>query len=214
VETSTKVRSLSEHPEDLDLARRLVAGEQQLFTHFFEMYFPRVYRFALSRLDGDVDAAEEVTQRTLCRAVRKLALYRGEASLITWLCQICRNEISDFVAARARHLARFVEVDDDSQVRAAVESVPAPEAYDPLESVARSDRSRLVQVVLDDLPARYGDVLEWKYVEGLRVDEIARRLEVTALAAESMLARARRSFRDAWRKLAGDWLSDAEENPT
>lgn len=208
------MRSLSEHPDDLSLARRLAAGERQLFTYFFELYFPRVYRFALSRLDRDVDAAEEVTQRTLCRAVRKLALYRGEASLTTWLCQICRNELSDFTAARARHLARFVDVDDDPEVRAVLESIPASDAHDPLESVARSDRSRLVQGVLDDLPARYGDVLEWKYVEGLRVDEIARRLEVTALAAESTLARARRSFREAWRELAGDRLSDAEENPT
>lgn len=209
-----KTRSSSEHPDDLNLARRLVAGEQHLFTYFFEMYFPRVYRFALFRLDGNVDAAEEVTQRTLCRAVRKLALYRGEASLMTWLFQICRHELSEFTAARARHLARFVEVDDSSEVRAIVESVPASDAHDPLESVSRSDRSRLVQVVLGHLPARYGDVLEWKYVEGLRVDEIARRLEVTALAAESMLARARRSFREAWRKLAGDWLCDAEEMPT
>jgi RNA polymerase sigma-70 factor, ECF subfamily len=205
---------LAEHLEDLNLARRLAAGERQLFKQFFDLYFPRVYRFALSRLNGNADAAEEVTQRTLCRAVRKLALYRGEASLITWLCQICRRELADFTAARTRDLARFVEFDDDPEIRAFLESIPASDVHDPLESLARSDRSRLVQVVLDYLPARYGDVLEWKYVEGLRVDEIAQRLEVTALAAESMLARARRSFRDAWRGLAGERLFDPEENPT
>jgi len=208
---------LAEHPEDLDLAQRLAAGEVQLFTRFFDLYFARVYRFALTRLDGDVDAAEEVSQRTLCKAVRKLKLYRGEASLLTWLCQICRREISDFAGARAQYAARHVAFDDDPDVRAAVESITAGEAYDPLESVARADRSRLVQLMLDYLPARYGDVLEWKYVEGLRVDEIARRLDVTPLAAESMLARARRSFRDTWRGLAGEQLVDvngAEEYPT
>lgn len=208
------MRSSSEHPDDLNLARQLVEGERQLFTCFFELYFRRVYRFALFRLDGNFDAAQEVTQRTLCRAVRKLAIYRGEASLMTWLCQICRNEISDFIAARERHLARFVDVDDDPEIRAAVESIPASDEHDPLESVARWDRTRLVQGVLDDLPLSYGDVLEWKYVEGLRVDEIARRLKVTALAAESMLARARRSFRKAWRDVAGDQLSDRVDKPT
>lgn len=205
---------MAEHPEDLELARRLAAGERQLFTRFFELYFTRVYRFALTRLDGDADAAEEVSQRTLCRAVRKLGLYRGEASLLTWLCQICRRELSDFVAARAKHRARHVAIDDDPDIRAFLESIPASEAHEPLESVARSDRGRLVQAVLDHLPARYGDVLEWKYLEGLRVDEIAHRLAVTPLAAESMLARARRSFKEAWRGLAGERLSDPEENPT
>lgn len=205
---------MAEHPEDLDLARRLAAGERQLFTRFFELYFPRVYRFALSRLGGNADAAEEVSQRTVCRAVRKLGLYRGEASLLTWLCQICRRELSDFAAARAQDLARHVAIDDDPEIRAALESIPASDAYDPLESVARSDRSRLIQAVLDYLPGRYGDVLEWKYIEGLRVDEIARRLDVTALAAESILARARRSFKEAWRGVAGERLSDLEENAT
>lgn len=205
---------MAEHLEDLELARRLAAGERQLFTRFFELYFTRVYRFALTRLDGDADAAEEVSQRTLCRAVRKLGLYRGEASLLTWLCQICRRELSDFVAARAKHRARHVAIDDDPDIRAFLESIPASEAHEPLESVARSDRGRLVQAVLDHLPARYGDVLEWKYLEGLRVDEIAHRLAVTPLAAESMLARARRSFKEAWRGLAGERLSDPEENPT
>jgi RNA polymerase sigma-70 factor (ECF subfamily) len=205
---------LAEHPQDLDLAQRLAAGETQLFAGFFDVYFPRVYRFALARLDGDDDAAEEVSQRTLCRAVRKLALYRGEASLLTWLCQICRHEISDFVGARAQDRSRHVAVDDDPDIRAAVESMPAGEDYDPLENAMNSDRSRLVQVVLDNLPARYGDVLEWKYVQGLRVDEIARRLDVTALAAESMLSRARRSFKEAWRGVAGEMLSDLEEYST
>jgi RNA polymerase sigma-70 factor (ECF subfamily) len=201
---------LAEHPEDLDLAKRLAAGEQSLFSGFFETYFPRLFRFALVRLRGDFDAAEEITQRTLCKAVRKLDLYRGEASLLTWLCQICRREIADFAAARQHELARYVAVDDDPDVRAAVESIPAGDAFDPMEHVARRDRGRLVQIVLDHLPARYGDVLEWKYVEGLAVDEIAERLTVSSHAAESMLARARRAFREAWRGLAGEWLLDAE----
>jgi RNA polymerase sigma-70 factor (ECF subfamily) len=201
---------LAEHPEDLDLATRLAAGEQRLFVSFFERYFPRLFRFALARLNGDKDAAEEISQRTLCRAVRKLHLYRGEASLLTWLCQICRHEISDFAEARQHHVSRYVAVDDDPEIRAAVESIPAGDAYDPVEAATRHDRGRLVQVVLDVLPARYGDVLEWKYIEGLGVDEIAGRLAVTAHAAESMLARARRSFREAWRGVAGELLHDVD----
>ena len=203
---------MAEHPEDLNLAKRLAAGEQQLFHRFFEDYFPRLYRFALTRLQGDADAAEEVAQRTLCRAIRKLGLYRGEASLLTWLCQICRHEISDFAGARAQDRSRYVALESEEEpgLRATLESMPASEASDPFANAAQADRSRLVQLTLDHLPSRYGDVLEWKYVEGARVDEIARRLEVTPLAAESMLARARRSFRDAWRGLAGEWLNEGE----
>jgi RNA polymerase sigma-70 factor (ECF subfamily) len=144
--------------------------------------------------------------------VRKFGLYRGEASLLTWLCQICRHEIADLIAARSQESARHGASpgEEDPDLRARLESLPADERSDPLILAAQTDRSRLVQLTLDHLPARYGDVLEWKYVEGARVDEIARRLDVTPLAAESLLARARRSFRKAWQGIAGELLADID----
>ena len=78
---------------DLDLARRLRAGEESAFDAFFAEYFPRIYRFARVRLGGDDDAAEEVAQTTLIKALAKVGTYRGEAALFTWLCSFCRHEI-------------------------------------------------------------------------------------------------------------------------
>ena len=62
---------------DLALARRLLAGDETGFEEFFAEYFPRLFRFASVRLGGNRDAAEEVTQATLIRAIRKLGTYRG-----------------------------------------------------------------------------------------------------------------------------------------
>ena len=50
---------------------------------------------------------------------------------------------------------------------------------------------------MDVLPERYGDVLEWKYVDGLPVADIAARLDIGPKAAESLLTRARAAFREA-----------------
>jgi RNA polymerase sigma-70 factor (ECF subfamily) len=201
-----------EHSQDLALARRLVTGEARAFAAFFDEYFPRLYRFALARLRSDADAAEEATQRTLCRAVRKFELYRGEASLLTWLCQICRHEMADMLEAQARQQARPPTAlrEESPEIRARLESLPADEGSDPVALAARTDRQRLVQATLDHLPCRYGDALEWKYIEGVPVEEIARRLEVTPLAAESLLARARRAFRNAWQSVTGEPLAFAE----
>ena len=62
---------------------------------------------------------------------------------------------------------------------------------------------RIVEATLDSLPGRYGEVLEWKYIDGLSVTEIAARLGVGAKAAESLLTRAREAFRDAIKELFG-----------
>ena len=66
-----------------------------------------------------------------------------------------------------------------------------------MQNYSSGETRRLVQSVLDSLPARYGDVLEWKYVEGRSVEEIGVRLGIGHTAAQSILARARAAFRDA-----------------
>ncbi len=56
-------------------------------------------------------------------------------------------------------------------------------------------------MTLDYLPRRYGDALEWKYIEGISVAEIGARLKIAPKAAESLLTRARSAFRDGFHSL-------------
>jgi DNA-directed RNA polymerase specialized sigma24 family protein len=51
--------------------------------------------------------------------------------------------------------------------------------------------------VLDELPGRYGEMLELKYIEEWDVERIARRVGLTFEAAQSQLQRARLAFRSA-----------------
>ena len=68
----------------------------------------------------------------------------------------------------------------------------------PSGGYQRRELSRVVQVTLDHLPGRYGEVLAWKYIEGTSVEEIGRRLGLGHKAAESLLTRARQAFREAF----------------
>jgi RNA polymerase sigma-70 factor (ECF subfamily) len=187
--------SLKAH-DDTRLVRRLVDGEEAAFEEFFEAMYPALYRFALARLDGQREAAEDVAQTTLFRAIGKLKTYRGEASLLTWLCTFCRHEIFAYVKAH-RHIGNVVPIDDAPEIRAALESLHATETTDPHLALDRQQQASVIQRVLDQLPPHYGSVLEWKYIDELPVQEIAERLGIRLRAAESLLARARRAFRDA-----------------
>lgn len=189
--------------DEAGLIQRMLAGDERAFDAFFETHFPRLYRFALPRVNGDVEIAREVVQATLGKAMHKLAHYRGEAALFTWLCQICRREIVDRLRTERRHGGHLVLIDDRPEIRAAIESLEAPEEYDLVKVYGRAEVGRLVQTVLDRLPARYGDALEWKYVEGRTVEEIGERLGIGHTAAQSLLARARVAFREALENIFG-----------
>ena len=178
-----------------EMVRRMLGGDEVAFDEFFADYFPRLFRFAVLRV-RDQDAAEDIVQNSLIAAVRTLRSWRGEASLFTWLCTICRREISAWEQRTSRRVIVSI-ADDDPGLRAALESIGAA-AEAPDAGLARADTGRIVQLVLDQLPPRYSRALEWKYLEELSVDDIAGRLQCTPKAAESLLTRARGAFRDAF----------------
>ena len=186
--------------DDTQLIRRMRCGDERAFDVFFDAYFPRLFRFAVRRL-GNEDAAEDVVQAALVIAMRKIGSWRGEAALFTWLCTICRHELSAYWARTGRQPVTL-PLDDHPDTRAQIESL-AQDEPGPYAELERQDLSDRVRVTLDYLPRPYGDVLTWKYIEDLSVVEIAGRLGSTAKAAESMLTRARVAFRDGFHMLAG-----------
>lgn len=190
------------HLDDKRLARRLLAGDERAFARFFDDYFSRLYRFALTRLSGDEEASKEVVQAALSRAIRKIATYRGESALFTWLCVICRNEVVDYVRRNASYRRHLVLTEDRPEIEAAIDAFNAPVEDRPAEQFQRQEAARLIHVALDRIPARYGNALEWKYIEGHSVKEIATRLGVSHEAAQSLLARAKRAFREVYSTLA------------
>lgn len=184
------------HDEDLRLAKRVVRKDRRAAEEFFNSYFPRLYRFVALRTPQD-SVCEDLVQETLIKAIRHLEGYRGEAALFTWLCQIARNQISDYYRYHERKQAPLMSLDDDPQVRAVLESL----AVDNDNPADRMVITQIVQLTLDYLPDQYSRALEWKYLDGLTVEEIARRLETGVVAAQSLLARARTAFRSGFREV-------------
>jgi RNA polymerase sigma-70 factor, ECF subfamily len=194
--------------DDCELVRLMLEGNERAFSEFFATYFPRIYRFALPRLNRNEDTAKDVVQTTLIKAISNLARFRGESAMFTWLCQICRREIADQVRSQRRYAGKVVLIEDSEEVRLALESIEAPAADDPLRRCDGAELKRLVHAVLDRLPGRYGEALEWKYVEGRSVEEIGDLLGIGHTAAQSLLARARVAFRDGLEAVFGASAAD------
>ncbi len=200
-------------PDDRQLVRRMQAGEEAAFDEFFAANFQGLFRFALARVDGNRELARDLAQAAICKGIEQLATYRGEAPLFSWLCSICRFEMT----AHFRRLGRRpheVELPEEGLVaRGGLESLSF-ELGDPESQALRREVARLVHVTIDHLPAHYRRVLEWKYVDGLPVNEIAARLSVSTKAAESLLTRARQTFRDGFAGLMAAPARPAESEGT
>jgi RNA polymerase sigma-70 factor (ECF subfamily) len=185
---------------DRTLARRVAEGDSDAFEEFFREYFPRLFRFTLSRVDANADLAEEIVQRTMCRVVQKMDSYRGEALLFTWLCMICRNEMTAIYRHKGLQQSKTVFLEDHPAIRAALESISV-ETDTPEKEQHEQELARFVRLTLEYLPARYATALELKYISGCSVDEIGEQLDISSKAAESLLSRARAAFKEGFRSL-------------
>jgi RNA polymerase sigma-70 factor (ECF subfamily) len=183
--------------DDLSIVRKLLDGDEETFRAVFDGYFPRLYRFVMPRVSGNSDEARDIVQQAFCKAVERLDSYRGEASLYGWMLQICRNTLIDRVRRSSSRPQHFSLAEGDDALESIVEALRAPENEQPDHEAARLDLLRIIEATLDYLPSHYGDVLEWKYVEGDSVNEIAQKMNLEPKAAESLLTRARSAFREA-----------------
>ncbi|QTD48029.1 RNA polymerase sigma factor [Sulfidibacter corallicola] len=186
------------HLSDRYLVKRILAGDEQAFQAYYEEYFPKLYRFVLPRAPDDWVA--DILQQTMVLAVRKLHTYRGEAALFTWLCTIARNEIAGHYRRQGREMVPLQE--DHPEIQAALASLAA-DAESPEGTVHRRDIERRIWIALDNLPSQYAAALRMKYLEDMSMRDIARSMETTVKAVESMLTRARAAFRDGFIAVSG-----------
>ena len=132
----------------------------------YREYFTPVYRYTLS-LVHDPDMAEEITQETFFRALKKINDYRGEASLKVWLCQIARNLSFDSLKRQSKTTA-LTKHDDESDDY----ELPAGSESDPEELLLRKQTAMKIHRILHDLKEPYKEVFQLRTFGDLSFAEI------------------------------------------
>ena len=133
----------------------------------YREYFTPVYRYTLS-LVHDPDMAEEITQETFFRALKKINDYRGEASLKVWLCQIARNLSFDSLKRQSKTLALTKHDDDESDDY----ELPAGSESNPEEQLLRKQTAMKIHRILHDLKEPYKEVFQLRTFGDLSFAEI------------------------------------------
>ncbi|MFI1825634.1 RNA polymerase sigma factor [Streptomyces sp. NPDC020412] len=155
----------SRHEEDL--ARGLVAADDEAFAAIYQRWGSLVHTMAARSL-GDAHEAEDVTQQVFVGAWRGRHGFRPERGpLGAWLVGITRRKIVDALAARTRRLALADSAAQDATPTRLVQAAP--------DDVL--DRVLLIQA-LSRLPRAQREVLGMTFYEDLTQVQIAERTGV------------------------------------
>lgn len=184
---------------DLELVRRMAAGDESALGTLYDRYSPLLHSVVL-RIVGDPGDAEEVLEDTFWQAWRQAGRYEeSRGGLSTWLVMIARSRALDRVRSRRR--VREERWDD----------LP-PAAADPIDdrSASPSDAAegdelrRIVGRAVATLPPEQRQAVELAYFRGMSQTEIA---EATGQPLGTVKTRARlalQKLRDALGTLRED----------
>ena len=95
--------------------RREEKKEPMNIEELYRTYFDIVYRYIRS-VSRDGSLAEEVTQETFFKALKKADQFRGDCDVRVWLCQIAKNTLYDHLKKQKKQLLgdeRLEEAESD-----------------------------------------------------------------------------------------------------
>jgi RNA polymerase sigma-70 factor (ECF subfamily) len=167
-----------------DLISRLRARDETAVAELAREYGPRVHQLALRYLKN-VEDAEEATQDVLLKAYEKIADFRGDAALSSWLFRIAFNT----AMSRLRHFRHVRSLEVDPQQSREHPSALADEALD-----RRQLRQRLARAVRE-LPHIYRAPIILRDFQGLSTEEASSLLQLNDQTLKSRLHRGRLMLR-------------------
>jgi len=193
---------------DEEVVTRVLAGDAALFEVIMRRHNQRLYRTVRAILGGD-DEAEDAMQDAYIQAYRHLGQFEGRSSLATWLTRIAVNQC----LSRLRKQRHIYPIDTELEKKM-IENIddarPGPE-----KQMLNREVRRVLELAIEQMPARYRSVLILRDVEGLSTAEAAEALGMSVEAVKVNLHRARTYLRKALKQKGGETLSDlfAFEDP-
>ena len=178
---------------DAELIAEVQRGDPRAERTLYDAHVDRIYRLAW-RMSGDETLARDFTQDTFIRAFERLAEFRNDSSLATWLHSIAVSVILNGLKKVKRIHGREIGGDELPEL-----SLPTREAEPDL-------KYRLRRAIVG-LPDGYRTVFVMHDVEGYTHEEIGTALGIQAGTSKAQLFRARARLRTELADFAGEWAS-------
>lgn len=179
----------AQYSSDVEMVRKAQQGDSDAFAALFYAHRPRVYSLCL-RMTNNTAEAEDLTQDAFLQVFRKLATFRGDSALSTWLYRVAVNTV--LMHFRKKGL-RQVSLDESSNQDTRV----VKREYGSLDERLSGSVDRIALArAMQDLPAGYRTIFLLHEIKGYEHQEIARILRCSVGNSKSQLHKAKLKMRE------------------
>lgn len=169
------------------LVMGLKNGSEDAFKQFVLVFSAKIKAMANNILKDD-DAAQDIAQNVYFKIFRKIALFRGDSRLSSWVYRIAMNEIFEY--HRKKRKNTFEELNDN------IGSTTRHNC--PESALFYVEFNKLLRKSIQKLSRKEMIVFLYHDVEDMSTNEICRVLKSEAPAIKSRLLRGRRKLRKSY----------------
>ncbi len=175
---------------DAALIKRAQLGDSDAFAALFHAHKARIYSLCL-RMTNNTAEAEDLTQEAFMQVFRKLASFRGDSALSTWLHRIAVNTVLMYF--RKKSLCQ-VSLDAPRNSDEGANNIRREYGAQDDQLVGCVDRVALARA-LKELPHGYRTIFLLHEVEGYEHQEIAELFGCSVGNSKSQLHKAKLRIR-------------------
>jgi RNA polymerase sigma-70 factor (ECF subfamily) len=175
---------------DMDLIQRVQRGDSEAFAALFYAHKPRIYSVCL-RMTNNTAEAEDLTQDAFLQVFRKLATFRGDSALSTWLYRVAVNTVLMHFRKKA---LRQISLDEPCRQKDG-RAVRREYGIRDERLTGCVDRIALGRAIRE-LPAGYRRIFLLHEVEGYEHQEIAQLLHCSVGNSKSQLHKAKQRIQE------------------
>ncbi len=181
--------------EERQLIERVLAGDPAAERALYDANVDRVHRLCYRLAGGDADLAQDFTQETFLRAFDRLADFRQQAALSTWLHTIAVSVSLNGMRKVKRRQSRETPLERED-----LSGALTPRHAEP-------DLKQRLKRAIARLPEPYRVVFLMYDVEGYTHEEIGTVLGMPTGTSKARLSRARARLREELAAFAGEWAT-------
>ena len=168
------------------LVDKIVSGNKNAILELYRKFSPKIAVYLKNKLPAEEDA-QEILNDVFFDAIDSLPLLKKEENLSAWLYRIAHNKVVDFYRKRKIKSVLLSQIP--------FLEIIAQEVSQPEFQYEKNKIKERIEHTLKNLSQQYRDILHLHYEQKIPVKDLAIRFNLSFKATESLLFRARQSFK-------------------
>jgi RNA polymerase sigma-70 factor (ECF subfamily) len=177
--------------DDKDIVAAIRQGDKTGYTKLFDSHNKKVFNFIHKKI-YDYHNAEDLTMVTFEKAFKKLHTWKPDYKFSTWLFQIAKYTVIDFIKAQAIRINGTDEIDKFLFIK--------DKSNTPYQILLQNELHALIEGRIERLPKKSKPVMKL-HIQGYSDEEIVEKLNIIHGNVRCILSRAKKKFKEEFKQL-------------